>query len=143
MSDPSDRGKAAMSDNERMIELLRIIERQRKDIAASMRHVGAQLKALKYQWRLHLASAKPGQLHDTRLHEAGGDDFTKRATAMKLYARIEKAVPQDDGSLKVYGVCSTEDVDDQGEIVRASAMRAAIPDYMRFPTVREMHHEVV
>jgi len=30
-------------------------------------------------------------------------------------------------------------VDDQGEIVRAEAMRAAIPEYMRFPALREMH----
>jgi hypothetical protein len=30
-------------------------------------------------------------------------------------------------------------MDDQGEIVRADAMRAAVPDYMRFPALREMH----
>ena len=30
------------------------------------------------------------------------------------------------------------EVDDQGEIVRADAIRAALPDYMRFPAIREM-----
>jgi hypothetical protein len=30
-------------------------------------------------------------------------------------------------------------LDEQGEIVRADAIRAAIPDYMRFPALREMH----
>ncbi len=59
--------------------------------------------------------------------------------AMRLYGAIEKVEPQDDGTVKVHGIASTEDVDDQGEIVQAAAMRAAIPDYMRFPALREMH----
>jgi hypothetical protein len=58
---------------------------------------------------------------------------------MRLYGAIQKVEPQDDGTVRVHGIASSEVVDDQGEIVRADAMRAAIPDYMRFPALREMH----
>jgi hypothetical protein len=58
---------------------------------------------------------------------------------MRLYGAIQKVEPQDDGTIRVFGIATTESVDDQGEIVRASAMRAAIPDYMKFPALREMH----
>ena len=58
---------------------------------------------------------------------------------MRLYGAIQKVEPQDDGIVRVHGIASSEVVDDQGEIVRADAMRAAVPDYMRFPALREMH----
>jgi hypothetical protein len=58
---------------------------------------------------------------------------------MRLYGAIQKVEPQDDGTVRVYGVATSEAVDEQGEIVRADAIRAAIPDYMRFPALREMH----
>jgi hypothetical protein len=58
---------------------------------------------------------------------------------MRLYGAIQKVEPQDDGTVRVYGIASSEAVDEQGEIVRADAIRAAIPDYMRFPALREMH----
>jgi hypothetical protein len=58
---------------------------------------------------------------------------------MRLYGAIQKVEPQDDGTVRVYGIATSEAVDDQGEIVQADAMRAAIPEYMRFPALREMH----
>jgi hypothetical protein len=58
---------------------------------------------------------------------------------MRLYGAIQKVEPQDDGTVRVHGIASSEVMDDQGEIVRADAMRVAIPDYMRFPALREMH----
>jgi hypothetical protein len=58
---------------------------------------------------------------------------------MRLYGAISKVEPQDDGTVRVHGIATTEATDDQGEIVRAAAMRAAIPDYMKFPALREMH----
>lgn len=58
---------------------------------------------------------------------------------MRLYGAIQKVEPQDDGTVRVHGIATSEAVDDQGEIVRAEAMRAAIPDYMCFPALREMH----
>ena len=58
---------------------------------------------------------------------------------MRLYGAIQKVEPQDDGTVRVHGIASSEVTDDQGEIVRADAMRAAVPDYMRFPALREMH----
>src|SRR5215831_8358667 len=58
---------------------------------------------------------------------------------MRLYGAIEKVEAQADGTVRVHGIATTEAVDDQGEIVRADAIRAAIPDYMKFPAIREMH----
>src|SRR5260370_32458955 len=58
---------------------------------------------------------------------------------MGLYGAIQKAEPQNDGTVRVHGIGTSEAVDDHGEIVRAEAMRAAIPEYMRFPALREMH----
>lgn len=58
---------------------------------------------------------------------------------MRLYGAIQKIEPQDDGTVRVHGIATSEAVDDQGEVVRADAMRAAIPEYMRFPALREMH----
>jgi len=60
-------------------------------------------------------------------------------TLKRLYGTIQKADPQEDGTIIVTGIASTESVDSQGEVVTASAMKAAIPDYMRFGAVREMH----
>jgi hypothetical protein len=62
-----------------------------------------------------------------------------RVLIMRLYGAIQKVEPQDDGTVRVHGIASSEVVDDQGEIVRADAMRTAVPDYMRFPALREMH----
>ena len=55
---------------------------------------------------------------------------------MKLFAPIAKI----DESLRlVFGYASTETLDSQGEIVRKEAIEAALPDYMRFANIREMH----
>ena len=58
---------------------------------------------------------------------------------MRLYGAIQKVESQDDGTVRVHGIATSEAVDDQGEVVQADAIRAAIPDYMRFPALREMH----
>jgi hypothetical protein len=52
------------------------------------------------------------------------------------FAKVEE---NDDGTIKVYGIASTEATDSDGETVLASAIEAAIPDYMTFGAVREMH----
>lgn len=58
---------------------------------------------------------------------------------MRLFGSLTKIEDQPDGTLKVYGVASTGARDDAGEIVRPEAMRAALPDYARYPALREMH----
>lgn len=58
---------------------------------------------------------------------------------MKLYAEITKTEAQDDGTIKVWGYASSASVDSDGETITADAMKAAIPDYMKFGAVREMH----
>lgn len=57
----------------------------------------------------------------------------------RLYASIEKVEDQDDGTVKVWGYASTGDQDSDGETVTPEAMKAALPDYMKFGAVREMH----
>jgi phage head maturation protease len=58
---------------------------------------------------------------------------------MRLFGELVKIEDQPDGTLKVYGVASTGARDDAGEIVSPAAMKAALPDYARYPALREMH----
>ena len=58
---------------------------------------------------------------------------------MQLYGEIIKVEAQDDGAIKVVGVASTGAVDDADERVLPQAMKAALPAYMRFGALREMH----
>ncbi len=60
---------------------------------------------------------------------------------MKIYAPFQKVEAQDDGTIIVAGIASTEAVDADGEIIKASAIAAALPDFMRHGTgaLREMH----
>lgn len=60
----------------------------------------------------------------------------------KLYGDFEKIEKLEDGTVKVSGIASSETVDGAGEVVTASAMKAAIPDYMAFGAVREMHQPI-
>src|SRR5579863_3504341 len=59
-----------------------------------------------------------------------------RNRAMKLYFPFAKI---DQAQRMVYGYASTEAVDSQGEVVRKEALAAALPDYLRFANIREMH----
>jgi phage head maturation protease len=60
-------------------------------------------------------------------------------TRFRQFGAITKVEDQDDGSIKVWGVASSETRDQQGETITAAAMKAALPDYGRFPALREMH----
>jgi hypothetical protein len=57
----------------------------------------------------------------------------------RLFGEFSKTERLDDGTLKVSGVVSSEIPDSDGDVVTAKAMRDALPDYMRFGAVREMH----
>lgn len=43
----------------------------------------------------------------------------------------------------VYGYASTPQLDSDGEVVEVSAIERALPEYMKFPTIREMHQPKV
>jgi hypothetical protein len=58
---------------------------------------------------------------------------------MRLFADLSKVEEQDDGSLKVFGVASSGARDEAGEIVSPQAMKAALPGYLAFGAIREMH----
>lgn len=55
---------------------------------------------------------------------------------MRIFASIVK---RDDEQRMVYGYASTEALDSQGERVSKAAIESALPDYMRWANVREMH----
>lgn len=58
---------------------------------------------------------------------------------LRIYADICKVEEQDDGTLVVSGLASTPHPDAVGETITADAMKAALPGYMKFPALREMH----
>ena len=60
-------------------------------------------------------------------------------TRFRQFGAITKIEDQEDGSIKVWGVASSEARDHEGETITAAAMKAALPDYGRFPALREMH----
>lgn len=45
----------------------------------------------------------------------------------------------DDEERMVYGWASTPDMDSDGEIIKSEALEKALPAYLKFPTLREMH----
>ena len=55
---------------------------------------------------------------------------------MKFYAAFAK---RDDALRMVYGYASTEALDSHGEIVTRTALKSALPEFMRFANIREMH----
>lgn len=55
------------------------------------------------------------------------------------YAEISKVEDQDDGTIKVWGYASSGAEDTDGEVITPEAMKAALPDYLKFGAVREMH----
>lgn len=54
----------------------------------------------------------------------------------KAFAPISKV---DDEKRMVYGYASTDTKDSQGDVVKLDAIEEALPDYMRFGNIREMH----
>jgi phage head maturation protease len=65
--------------------------------------------------------------------------FLEIHTMKRLYAEIAKTEAQEDGTIKVYGYASSGAEDSDGETITSDAMKAALPDYMKFGAVREMH----
>ncbi len=59
-----------------------------------------------------------------------------------LFGDLQKIEEQDDGTLIVSGIASSEAVDADGEIITADAVRKALPDYMKFGNIREMHSNI-
>jgi phage head maturation protease len=61
---------------------------------------------------------------------------------LKLFGNISKVNENDDGTLTVSGIASSESVDSDGEIILADAIKNSIPDYMKFGALREMHQQI-
>lgn len=55
---------------------------------------------------------------------------------VKFFIPFEK---KDDDERIVAGYATTEALDSQGEVVKISAIEKALPDYMKFGNIREMH----
>jgi hypothetical protein len=60
------------------------------------------------------------------------------------FADISKIEDNDDGSVTVFGIASTEAVDAHGEVVSKAAMENALPDFMKYGTgaLRSMHQPI-
>lgn len=58
---------------------------------------------------------------------------------LRLFGDITKMDQQEDGSIIVEGFASSEVLDSDGEIITAEAMKTALPEYMQFANIREMH----
>ncbi len=59
----------------------------------------------------------------------------------KIFANLDlsKTEDLDDGTIKVWGYASADTKDSDGEIITSDAMKAALPGYMKWGAVREMH----
>lgn len=59
----------------------------------------------------------------------------------KIFASLDLAKTEelDDGTIKVWGYASADTEDSDGETITAEAMKAALPGYMKWGAVREMH----
>lgn len=59
----------------------------------------------------------------------------------KIFANLDlsKTEELDDGTIKVWGFASADTEDSDGETITADAMKAALPGYMKWGAVREMH----
>jgi hypothetical protein len=57
----------------------------------------------------------------------------------QFYAALQKVEEAEDDTIKVFGIASTESRDSSGEIIMASAIKSAIPGYLQYPALREMH----
>ena len=58
---------------------------------------------------------------------------------MNSFLEIRKSEWQPDGSIIIHGLASTPQLDADGEIVSPDAMKAALPDFLRWSNVREQH----
>lgn len=63
-------------------------------------------------------------------------------TSPLLFLAFSKVEEREDGTLVAEGIASSEARDSAGELVKANAMRAALPDYLTFGAVREMHQPI-
>lgn len=57
----------------------------------------------------------------------------------RQFGEIMKVEDQADGTIMVYGVASSGAQDAVGETITPDAMKSALPDYSKFPALREMH----
>lgn len=58
---------------------------------------------------------------------------------LRLFGDISKSEKKPDGTLIVCGYASSGAIDSDGETITPECMKAAIPNYMEFGCVREMH----
>jgi hypothetical protein len=60
-------------------------------------------------------------------------------TTVRLYGALSKVEEQADGAIVVVGTASSGARDEQGEVITPDAMKAALPDYLKWGAIREMH----
>ncbi len=58
---------------------------------------------------------------------------------MHVFCDLLKVAPREDGMIEVEGIAQAQCTDSDGETITADAMREALPDFLKFGAVREMH----
>lgn len=79
---------------------------------------------------------KRGKSRDSANRICGSLQAKEEKMQFKRFVPITKT---DEDKKMIFGWASTNDLDNQGEVVSVEAMKKALPDYMKFPTIREMH----
>ena len=59
--------------------------------------------------------------------------------SFRRFGEITKSQDNADGTITVFGIASTGARDAVGELIEPDAMRKALPEFTRFPALREMH----
>lgn len=65
--------------------------------------------------------------------------MTHQSNIAKAFSFFVPLTKKDDEKRMVYGYASTEAVDSDGEIITLEALKGALPGYMKFGNIREMH----
>lgn len=75
-------------------------------------------------------------LHFVLTHLYSHDTREPRQMELQIFAEIQKV---DDDQRMVYGYASTTSLDSQGDIITKEALVEALPEYLKFSNIREMH----
>lgn len=74
--------------------------------------------------------------------EHGASAMTKTADDFRIFLPLEKVKKEADGSRTVAGYATTETLDLDGEIVTIKAVKNALPAYMKWRNIRQMHQPI-
>lgn len=69
----------------------------------------------------------------------GKETVSIKDSTFVMYIPFQKVTKKKDGTIEVSGIASRQEIDNDGDITMLEAVREAIPEYMKFGNIREMH----